>query len=552
MILLSRRDQRRRPVETFTKLFGSLLLFVYHCFDRMVIHGYLSGLSRPEQVVHFFRQVLGLQAVSKEVLSRRTEDYRNWVEAYARNHRIPVEWAEKGERKEDHVLPALRRLEKRKAFGVYFIFKSMEQGRTFRITVPKYPTRDPNHRILAVQRSRFTHYYFYIRDEILGPMVVRVASFFPFHATYWLNGHSFMARELERAGIGFHKNDNAFLAVDDVAALQAAADRLSPAIIRKQLDYWTLILGPKFSRKERGQMNLRRFYAIAQIEYCRNFIFKRHFPIHKIFERSCEIGLWRLTAHRISEMFGVRLNKRLRGKLATVLDQIEHGHHVFRAYWKNAFLKQYEKFSRFLRNELCSNNLRDFGLKKGLEHLDMVRQRFQTITDRFAAFQAQCLNVHVDFPLLQRLALPITVGSVRYPGIKIHDTRIIRLLEVLLHGGNTVGGGAARQIHQAVLTTFQLSSTAYGLNQLRYDLRKLKGHGLLQRDGARYAYRLTAKGIQVALLFLFFHKRLCGPLANSRFHHRPHPQHRPNSKLEAAYHKADAAIQNIVDLLAAA
>ena len=552
MILLSRRDQRRRPVATFTKLFGSLLLFVYHGFDRMVIHGYLSGLSRPEQVVHFFRQVLGLPVVSKEVLSRRTEDYRNWVEAYARNHQIPVAWAEKGVRKEDHVLPALRRLEKRKAFGVYFIFKSMEQGRTFRITVPKFPTQDPNHRILAVQRSRFTHYYFYIRDEILGPIVVRVASFFPFHATYWLNGHSFMARELERAAIGFHKNDNAFLAVDDVAALQAAADRLSPAIIRKQLDYWTLILGPKFSRKERGQMNLRRFYAIAQIEYCRNFIFKRHFPIHKIFEHSCEIGLWRLTAHRISEMFGVRLNKRLRGKLATVLDQIEHGHHVFRAYWKSAFLKQYEKFSRFLRNELCSNNLRDFGLKKGLEHLDMVRQRFQTITDRFAAFQAQCLNVHADFPLLQRLALPITVGSVRYPGIKIHDPRIIRLLQVLLHGGNTVGGGTARQIHQAVLTTFQLSSTAYGRNQLRYDLRKLKGHGLLQRDGARYAYRLTAKGIQVALLFLFFHKRLCGPLANSRFHHRPDPQHRPNSKLQAAYHKADAVIQNIVDLLAAA
>src|SRR2546425_12846107 len=102
----------------------------------------------------------------------------------------------------------------------------MEQGTTFRISVPKYPTADPNHRILAHQRSRFTHYYFYIRDEVLGPMVVRMASFFPFHATYYLNGHSFMERELRRGNIGFHKNDNAFLAVDDIAALQAAADRL--------------------------------------------------------------------------------------------------------------------------------------------------------------------------------------------------------------------------------------------------------------------------------------------------------------------------------------
>jgi len=343
-----------------------------------------------------------------------------------------------------------------------------------------------------------------------------------------------------------------FLAVDDVAALQKAADKLSPAIIRERLDYWTFVLGPKFSDKERKKINLSRFYSIAQIEYCRNFIFKRNFPIHKLFERSCELGLWRLTSHRISEIFGQRLHRKISGKLATVIEQIEHGHHVYRAYFKHAFLKQYEKFARFLRNELCSNNLKDFGLKKSLDNLEAVREKFQSITDRFAGYQAQWLNVHVDFPLLQRIALPITKGSVRFPGLKIHDTRIIRLMEVLLHGGTHVGGWTAKEIHQAVLTTFGLSETGYRLNQLRYDLRKFKGHHLLERDGSRYAYRLTTKGVQVALLFLFFHKRLCGPLANSRFHHQPDAKHRPDSRLEAAYHRADAAIQKVIDLLAAA
>jgi hypothetical protein len=538
-------------MELFTQLFDDLLAFVYHCFDRIVIYGYLSGLSRPEQVVHFFRNVVGVVVVDKEVLSRRTADYQAWVEAFACNHRLPIEWAEKGVRKEDHVLPWQRRMARADAYGVYFIFKSMEQGPTFRVSVPKYAAKDPNYRILARQRSRFTHYYFYLRDETLGPMAMRVASFFPFQTTYYLNGHSFIEQELKRAQIGFRKIDNAFLGVDNVTALQAAADKLSPQIIRQRLDYWTLVLGPKFSVKERKQINLSRFYAIAQIEYCRNFIFKRNFPIHKLFERSCELGLWRLTGDKIAEIFGTRVNRRTRGKLAAVIDRIEHGHHVFRAYLKNAFLKQYEKFSTFLRNELVSNNLADFRLKKGLDHLDAVRERFQTITDRFAGFQAQWLNVHVDFPLLQRLALPITIGAVRYPGIKIHDPRVIRLLEVLLHGGSHVGGWTAKQIHHAILATFHLSDSAYRLNQLRYDLRKLKGHGLLQRDGSRYAYHLTPKGVQVALLFLFFHKRLCGPLANSRFHHRPDPQHQPASKLEAAYHRADKAIQQIVDLLAA-
>jgi hypothetical protein len=49
-----------------TKLFGNLLAFVYYCFDRIVIHGYLSALSWPEQVVHFFRQVLGIPVVARK------------------------------------------------------------------------------------------------------------------------------------------------------------------------------------------------------------------------------------------------------------------------------------------------------------------------------------------------------------------------------------------------------------------------------------------------------------------------------------------------------
>jgi hypothetical protein len=80
-----------------------------------------------------------------------------------------------------------------------------------------------------------------------------------------------------------------------------------------------------------------------------------------------------------------------------VIDRIEHGRHVYRAYFRNAFLKQYEKFSTFLRNELCSNNLTDFGLRKGLDHLEAVRHTFQAITSRFAGFQAQWLMGRCEF-----------------------------------------------------------------------------------------------------------------------------------------------------------
>jgi hypothetical protein len=94
-------------METFGKLFGSLLAFVYHCFDRVVIQGYLPLLTREEHIVHFFRDVHGIYPITKEALATRTQEYQQWVEAYARHHRIRIEWADdnalkaKGLKRED-------------------------------------------------------------------------------------------------------------------------------------------------------------------------------------------------------------------------------------------------------------------------------------------------------------------------------------------------------------------------------------------------------------------------------------------------------------------
>ena len=50
--------------------------------------------------------------------------------------------------------------------------------------------------------------------------------------TYYLNGHHFIERELQRVAVAFRKDDNALLWVADAQALQAAAHRLRSQIIR--------------------------------------------------------------------------------------------------------------------------------------------------------------------------------------------------------------------------------------------------------------------------------------------------------------------------------
>jgi hypothetical protein len=52
----------------------------------------------------------------------------------------------------------------------------------------------------------------------------------------------------------------------------------------------------------------------------------------------------------------------------------------------------------------------------------------------------------------------------------------------------------------------------------------------------------------VAAMFVLFHQRICGPLANSLFHHRPQRTAKPPAKIEAAYHRADDAIQKSICL----
>ena len=48
----------------------------------------------------------------------------------------------------------------------------------------------------------------------------------------------------------------------------------------------------------------------------------------------------RLAGDRIWRVFGKGHRDRIDGKLQTIMEAVEHGKHVFRAYWKHAWVKQ--------------------------------------------------------------------------------------------------------------------------------------------------------------------------------------------------------------------
>ena len=55
---------------------------------------------------------------------------------------------------------------------------------------------------------------------------MKFSSYFPYTGGLILNGNEYAQRQAAKAGIGFIPLDNAFAAVDDVAAVQAICDGL--------------------------------------------------------------------------------------------------------------------------------------------------------------------------------------------------------------------------------------------------------------------------------------------------------------------------------------
>ncbi len=140
-------------------LFSRWLQFSYSCFDRVILKGYLSVLSRPANIVYWIRTVNGQPKVTKEFLRARTDRYRGWVEAHAAKNGIPIEWAD-GSRKEAKLKPFREAAIKAGKFGVYYILKSREQGPAFTCHDPKFAASDPNYVIVKKAKRIYTHFYF--------------------------------------------------------------------------------------------------------------------------------------------------------------------------------------------------------------------------------------------------------------------------------------------------------------------------------------------------------------------------------------------------------
>ena len=382
----------------------------------------------------------------------------------------------------------------------------------------------------------------------MGPMSLCVASYLPFTVSCFMNGHSYVAQELCRAGVRFQKDDNAIVRCADPDRLTAVAERLDEHILRQRADYWASRLTPRFSPRERAACGLDYQWSVAQIEFARDVIFHRRARLHDLFQRAVEIGVALGGATQTRHLFGRRINCRYHGKLETILERRDEGFPVLRAYYKSSYVKQYEKGDRLLRTETCLNDTYHLAIGRKLDNLPAIKQHLAATTDRYLAQQAELLDSTVDRGALAALAAPVTTGTRRVPGIKLHDDRLIRLLDNLLYTGGLLGDWTTRQLHERIVARHRLGEDDYTLGQLRYDLSKLRAHGLAERVGRSRRYRLTPDGVRLGALLVKIRTRLLGPIfADPTL--APKPRSENPSTVEAALRTVDRALDTLCSTL---
>src|SRR5262249_40849991 len=138
----------------------------------------------------------------------------------------------------------------------------------------------------------------------------------------------------------------------------------------------------------------------------------------------------------------------------------------------------------------------------------------------------------------------------RTPGLHVDDRRLLAVLGALLCLAHRVGKGCFKTKSLLADVRQALDRPDYRLSQLRYDLGKLRGQGLVQRLPKSQQYQLSPEGYRVAVIYCKLYQRLYAPLVAgvlSPFAADAYVPSARQDKLDRLYRAVDQALQRLSD-----
>jgi hypothetical protein len=217
----------------------------------------------------------------------------------------------------------------------------------------------------------------------------------------------------------------------------------------------------------------------------------------------------------MAAIYGRKVTKRYRGKLETLMEDLDLPNPVIRSYYRDGSIKQYVRDHMMLRTEATSNNVADFGVAKSIETVPQLREAMATVTDRYLTVQQDILETFVDRGQLRHLAEPTRLpNGKRIPGLKLDHPRQLAVMHALVRFAHITAGDTftTRDLHAPAAAALDVTTDQYRLSALRYDLAKIRAKGLVERVPHSRRYRLLPTGYRICVLFLKLFERVYAPL----------------------------------------
>jgi hypothetical protein len=251
------------------------------------------------------------------------------------------------------------------------------------------------------------------------------------------------------------------------------------------------------------------------VEYCDNLIFHRRAAVDELTERLLDLNRTIGQPKKITMIFGRKVTKEYKGKLQTVIEDLDLPNPVIRSHYGHGFAKQYVRDDRILRTEPATNNVYDYGVNKDVENLPRLRDRMSEIIDNYHNVQQDILETFVDRGQLRKLAEPTVLpGGKRIPGLKLDPPRQLAVMHALVRFSNIAAGGrfTTADLYTPALDALGLTESQYSLASFRYDLSKLRAKGLVEKVPRSRRYQLVGKGYSICVVFLKLFEKVYAPL----------------------------------------
>jgi hypothetical protein len=491
---------------TVTDVLKNHVTLELESIDRMYLNVYVPRLQTATGVAYFWRYHRGHRFASSVLMDPMSKKFLGKLESYAQQHEVPILTFSKGERKDDVAKAHLAKF--RSPEGVVFIGKAQEKARVFR-TERRQSERGGTYPWIVPSSALVNQWYVYIKDKDFGPFFLKFSSYFPYNAKLCLNGHEYLKCQAEQKGIPFKALDNGIAQCADPKRLQALAEGLTAAKIDGLLRKWLAKLPHPFSAKDRAA-GYRYQVSILQAEFSLTQVLKQPVAGRVFFEEVIRENLDLGRPDQVQLIFGRQINRRTPGRFRTrvLTAGVVPSLHVD---YKQSRIKQYHKEGQALRTETTINDTRDFGVGRSLKNLPLLRQIGFAANRRLLDVQKITQDCSIGEAAFRQVNQPTVVQEQRVAGLRYADPRVQAVLSALLGFMLSVRGFTNRQLRERVAGLLGQPPESVTAGRMTYDLRRLRLHGLIQPIKKSHRYRLTQRGIQVAMFFTRTYARILRP-----------------------------------------